>query len=123
MVKGSAGTRPVATDPAVLGRGLRVVGRVRGEGDLQVEAEVEGDVSVSGTLELGEPARITGSVQADAVVVAGQLEGDVSARTSVAITATGRLRGTIKAQEVSLEEGGSLDGRIETDVELPEAIA
>jgi cytoskeletal protein CcmA (bactofilin family) len=123
MVRGSAGTRPGAADGAVLGRGLRVVGRVRGEGDLQIEAEVQGDVSVGGTLELAEPARVTGSVDADAVVVAGQLDGDVTARTSVAITASGRLRGSIKAPEVSLQEGGSLDGRIEADVELPEAIA
>ena len=123
MVRGSAGTRPAGASPAVLGRGLRVVGRVRGEGDLRIEAEIEGDVTVGGTLHLDEPARVVGSVQAEAVVVAGQLDGDVTARATVAITASGRIRGTVKAAEVSLEEGGGLDGRIEADVELPKAIA
>jgi cytoskeletal protein CcmA (bactofilin family) len=107
----------------VLGQGLRVVGRVRGEGDLRIEAEIEGDVTVGGTLHLDEPARVTGSLVAETVVVAGQLEGDVTAKASVAITASGRVRGTVKAPEVSLEEGGGLDGRIDADVDLPEAIA
>ena len=123
MARGSAGTRPLDAGPAVLGRGLRVVGRVRGEGDLHIEAEVEGDVTVGGTLHLDEPARVTGSVEAEAVVVAGQLDGDARARASVAILASGRVRGTVTAPEVSLEEGGGLDGQIEAEVELPEAIA
>jgi cytoskeletal protein CcmA (bactofilin family) len=74
-------------------------------------------------LHLDESARVTGSVEAEAVVVAGQLDGDAKARASVAILASGRIRGTVTAPAVSLEEGGGLDGRIEAEVELPEAIA
>jgi cytoskeletal protein CcmA (bactofilin family) len=123
MVKGSASERSEGLPTAVLGRGLRVVGRVRGDRDLRVEADIEGDVSVGGTLHLDEASRIVGSVEADVLIVAGRVEGDVSARKSVTITGTGNVRGTVSAPEVSLEEGGGLDGRIDAEFDLPPGLA
>ena len=123
MARGSADTHPMSGSPAVLGKGLRVVGRVRGDGDLRVEADVEGDITVTGTLQIDEAAHVTGAVQADTVVVAGQLQGDATARTAVTISASGRVQGTVTAPALSLEEGGGLDGRIEADFELPKALA
>ncbi|HHH29252.1 MAG TPA: polymer-forming cytoskeletal protein [Polyangiaceae bacterium] len=108
---------------AVLGKSLRVRGRVRGEGDLRVEATVEGDVVVGGALDLGQEAQVEGSVEAASVVVSGQLVGDVASRGSVAITSSGSLRGDVTASELTLEEGGTFVGEIDVDFELPDAIA
>ncbi len=108
---------------AMLGAGLQVRGRIRGDGDLCIEAVVEGDVTVSGALELSEGAKVNGAVEADSVVVAGALEGDVTARGAVAITATGRLSGNIAAGELTMEEGASFVGRVDVDFDLPEVIA
>jgi len=123
MVKDSTGGQRAQGEPAVLGQGLRVVGRVRGEGDLRVEAQVDGDITVSGQLLVAAPARVTGSVAAESVIVSGLLEGDVNASGSVAIEAAGRVRGDIQASELSLEEGGGFEGRIEADFELPDELA
>jgi cytoskeletal protein CcmA (bactofilin family) len=105
----------------VLGRGLRVRGRIRASGDLRIDADVEGDVAVTGSLELGENAVVAGGIEAEAVTVAGSVEGDVSAKGAVAITATGRVRGDVKAGELNLEEGGRFVGRVDVDFSLPEA--
>ena len=123
MARLGATSRTPSAEPAVLGRGLKVVGRVRGEGDLRVEAEIEGDVSASGALHLDEAASVRGTVDADSVVVAGELDGEARARRSVLILATGRVRGDVHAPEVSLEPGGGLDGRIEAAFELPKNLA
>lgn len=116
MAKGS-------TEAAVLGRGLRVRGRVRGDGDLRVEAQVEGDVTVSGALELGEGAEVRGAVAASSVTIAGALEGDVEAKGEVVVTATGTLRGDVVAAGLVLDEGGQFHGSVAADFELPDAIA
>jgi cytoskeletal protein CcmA (bactofilin family) len=110
-------------DVAVLGQGLRVRGRVRGDGDLRIEAQVEGDVSVSGALELGEGSRVQGAVSASSVAIAGELEGDIEAQGAVSIGATGALRGDVVAGEITLEEGGRFHGTIQADFDLPKAIA
>ena len=112
-----------ATEAAVLGSGLRVRGRVHGDGDLRIEAHVEGDVTVSGALELAEGAEVRGGVSARTITIAGALEGDVASRGEVVITATGSLRGDIEASGLVLEEGGNFQGTIASDFELPDAIA
>lgn len=122
MVKNTGNGHRAGVEPAFLGQGLKVVGRIRGEGDLRVEAEVEGDITVSGELQLAAPGRVTGSVDADGIIVSGLLDGDARARGSVVITAEGRVRGDIHAPELSLEEGGGLEGSIEADFELPEQL-
>ena len=110
------------SQPALLGRGLKVRGRVRGENDLRVEGAVEGDVVVDGVLELGAEGAVTGSVSAASATVAGRIDGDVDAQGPVAITASGAVVGDVRASEITLEEGGVLRGRIEADFELPEAL-
>ena len=98
-------------------------GRVRGDGDLVVEATVEGEVVVSGALELGQGSEVQGGVEAASVTVSGSLTGDVNAAGAVAITASGRLVGDVRASEVSLEEGGQFVGRVDADFDLPSEIA
>jgi cytoskeletal protein CcmA (bactofilin family) len=117
MAKGAS------SNGAVLGRGLRVRGRVQGTGDLRIEAQVEGDVTVSGALDLGEGASVKGGVTAQRVSIDGELEGDVESKGPVAIGATGSLRGDVTASELTLDEGGRFHGTIQADFELPDEIA
>ena len=110
------------TEP-VLGRGLRVRGRVKGDGDLRVEAEVQGDVTVSGSLYLDAGAKVSGGHEAATIVVAGALEGDaIATGGSVTITAGGTVEGDITAGELTLEEGGTFHGRSHADFDLPDEI-
>lgn len=104
---------------SVLGRGARVRGRVSGEGDLRIEGQIEGDVSVSGDLAIEDGGAVTGDVTAGAVEIAGGLDGDVSARGTVTIHATARVAGDMIGVEVNLEEGASFSGRIEAEFDLP----
>lgn len=108
---------------SVLGRGTRVRGRVRGDGDLRVEGEIEGDIAVSGELTLEEGASIRGNVEAAGVTIGGELHGDVAARGAVTVRAGAKVAGDLGGSEVSLEEGASFEGRIEADFELPPEIA
>lgn len=114
---------PKGSEVAVLGRGLRVRGRVRGDGDLRVEAQVEGEVSVGGALELGEGAAVRGDVSGDTVTIAGDLDGDVTARGEVVVAAGGSLRGDVHAAGLVLEEGGTFHGMVSAEFDLPDAIA
>ena len=75
---------------SVLGRGTRVRGRVRGDGDLRIEGAVEGDVAISGDLAIEEGATIKGDVQASTVTIGGELAGDVTARGGGGAVTTGR---------------------------------
>ncbi len=123
MARGSAVERSRTSETnessSVLGRGARVRGRVSGEGDLRVEGQIEGDVTLSGELSIDEAGSITGDIDAAAVTIAGALQGNVASRGAVTISAGARVEGNMGGAEVSLEEGASFVGRIEAEFDLP----
>ena len=123
MARGSAversRTSETSESTSVLGRGSRVRGRVSGDGDLRVEGQIEGDVTLSGELSIDEAGSILGDVDAASVTIAGALTGDVVARGIVAIRASAKVSGNMGGAEVTLEEGASFAGRIEAEFDLP----
>jgi cytoskeletal protein CcmA (bactofilin family) len=121
MVRGAAAARGTSDEAgaSVLGRGARVRGRIGGEGDLRVEGEVEGDVTISGELTIDEGASVSGDVGAGAVIVGGTLKGDVAARGQVTVRATAQVEGNLAGAEVSLDEGASFHGRIDAEFDMP----
>ena len=106
----------------VLGRTVRVRGRVLGDGDLRVEGDVEGEVRVRGSLEIAEGGVVAGNVAAHDVVLSGTLTGDVEADGTVLIRAGARVAGNMNGAEVALEEGAEFTGRIEAAFELPDGL-
>jgi cytoskeletal protein CcmA (bactofilin family) len=104
---------------SVLGKGTRVRGHVRGEGDLRVHGAVEGDVTIDGDLAIEDGGTVTGDVSAGTVTVRGALTGDVAAKGAVAILAGANVSGNMGGAEVSLDEGASFHGRIEAEFDMP----
>lgn len=104
---------------AVIGRTTRVRGRVTGDGDLVIEGNVEGDITVRGDSTIAEGGRATSTVEAGAVTLRGELDGDVRATGVVRIEAGARVRGDMQAESVSLEEGAEFVGRLDATFELP----
>lgn len=117
--RGSSST----SDANVLGKSLRVRGRLTGDGDLRVEGEIEGEIQVSGALELVDGGSVSGNIAAKSVVIEGSLNGDVAAEGAVLIRAGARVTGNMNGSEVALEEGAAFTGRIEADFELPDGLA
>jgi cytoskeletal protein CcmA (bactofilin family) len=129
MSRGSATTRTSASGPSrssgdteaqVLGASVRIRGRVHGDGALRVEGTIDGDVKVSGSVELAEGGVISGDVVASSVTVEGTLSGDVHADGAITIRSGARVSGDLRGAEVSLDEGAAFVGRIEADFELPQ---
>jgi len=123
MARGSAversRTSETSESSSVLGRGARVRGRVSGDGDLRVEGQIEGGVTLSGELAIDETGSITGDIDAASVTIAGVLQGDVVSRGAVTIRAGAKVAGNMGGAEVSLDEGASFAGRIEAEFDLP----
>lgn len=103
---------PKAKPPAsVLSSDLTVTGNIRTSGDIQVEAQVEGDIRAH-MLTVGESATIKGEIVADDIVINGRVIGRVRG-LKVRLTSTARVEGDIIHKTIAIESGAHFEGSVQ----------
>jgi cytoskeletal protein CcmA (bactofilin family) len=105
--RGNRANRAAAA-PSILSSDLEIEGDVVSHGDLHVNGSIKGDV-VAHRLTLGETGTITGTVEVDVAVIAGNLAGHVTA-TSVTLASTARVVADITHVSLLIEEGAVFEG-------------
>jgi cytoskeletal protein CcmA (bactofilin family) len=102
---------------SVIGRGTVVRGNVRGSGSLEILGRVEGDVSVTGELVLGEESAVRGSVTGSHITVSGAVQGDVRGSEAVLLERGARVVGDLTAPRIGVATGALVKGLVRTDGE------
>jgi cytoskeletal protein CcmA (bactofilin family) len=87
---------------------LNIKGDLRSGGDLQVNGQVNGDVTCL-RLIVGRTGTIIGNITADEVVVFGEVKGVIRA-ARVFLRETARVKSEIFHQELVIENGACFDG-------------
>lgn len=95
----------------VIAVGATMAGALQGEGIIQVEGTVEGEINLTGAVIVTPTGLVKGPVTADVVRVAGRIEGVVTARERLLLQKTGSLEGDITTPSLEVEDGGRLNGR------------
>ena len=122
--KPAAAATPVAATPApvtpeapkarprvasLISDGITIEGGVTGDGELQIDGTVRGDVRV-GRLTVGDTGHIEGSVYAEAAEVRGRVIGSVTAK-QVRLYGTSYVDGDITHEQLAMETGAFFQGR------------
>ena len=102
---------PTPLSTTVIASGVTLTGNLRGEGVVQVEGVVEGEIELKGAMIVAATGRVKGPVTADVVQVAGHIEGGVLARDHMRLEKTGSLEGDVTTVSLVVEDGGRLNGR------------
>jgi len=103
-------------EPFSVGAEITITGNIEAAGDLHIEGHVVGDVRCE-TLILGEFSKISGSIQADRIRVAGTVEGRIETR-DLAVEATGLVTGEITYGRLRVANGASVEGRLKCTIPL-----
>ena len=98
----------------VIGQGSKVVGRVTGEGDLEINGHVEGDVEVDGDVTVGESGLVGSNVRARRLVEHGAVKGDLVGIDAVVLEAGARVVGDLRAPRVAIASGALVLGHVAT---------
>lgn len=102
-------TLPKAHSNTVIAKGITLNGVIRGEGSVQVEGRVEGEIDLKGSLTVTTTGEVQGPVTADTIRVAGDVQGSVTAREHLCLERTGSIHGDVSTCSLVVENG-RLDG-------------
>jgi cytoskeletal protein CcmA (bactofilin family) len=103
-----------AGNVAMIGPGIRINGDVSADSNLRIEGHIEGrSIESSHDVEISESGKVTASITAKVVKVAGAVNGDIAGSEKVLISRSGRVQGNIVAPRVQLEDGALFRGSID----------
>ena len=94
---------------SLLSESLTVEGNVLGDGEVQIDGVVRGDVKV-GKLTLGETGHVEGQIFAESVEVRGRVIGAITAK-QVRLYGTAYVDGDITHEQLAMETGAFFQGR------------
>jgi cytoskeletal protein CcmA (bactofilin family) len=104
----ASGKSSRSTPPSLISEGVRIVGNLNSDGEVQVDGLVEGDIRAKDLL-IGPTADIRGTVIADSVTIHGKISGEIEAQ-SVRLSATAHVAGNILHRDIAIEAGAFLEG-------------
>lgn len=113
LIESSNSTEGVAGKlDTVIGQGAVINGSIKTEGTLRVDGKVEGEVSVTGDLLVGEKGVINANITAQNVTVAGTVKGNITANGKLDLLASGKVYGDISASDLVVSQGAILQGEV-----------
>lgn len=100
--------KSATAQPSLLAPGLRIVGDIHSDGNIQIDGRIDGDIR-SATLTIGEGAVVNGAIRAGDVCISGVVNGEIAA-PRVRLTATARVTGDINHRTLTVESGARIEG-------------
>jgi len=111
----------MATNVTVIGRTTRVRGRVSGDGDLQIEGLVIGEIVTSGNVTIDTHGIAGASVRGKRLVVRGAVQGDLLGEEAVVLEDGARVVGDVRAPRIAIAQGALMRGEVQTADDGPAA--
>lgn len=116
MFNKEEGEKMEAAD-TVVGNEVVVKGNLKSPSNILVHGIVKGKVTTETDANIGETAKIEGSVQAKNVTIAGEVQGNVTAEESLKIEGSGKILGDISTPSLVIQEGAIFVGKSEMPAE------
>ena len=113
--------KPENHGSAMIGKAVKVVGKIYSKQDLIVDGDLEGTVeALEHKLTIGPNGTVHADVKAREVAVLGSLQGDVEA-DKIEIRKDAKLVGNIKTARILIEDGAYFKGGIDVVKAEPKA--
>jgi cytoskeletal protein CcmA (bactofilin family) len=104
----------MAASTTIIGRTARVRGRLTGDGDLEVQGFVEGEISVGGDVTVDAHGMVGAGIRARRLVVRGAVKGDLLGEEAILLEEGARVVGDVRSPRVAIAPGALVRGYVET---------
>ena len=100
-----------------IGSGSKIVGKLFFEGPVQIDGQIEGEITSKEKLVLGEGAVVNAKVTGSEIWIKGTVNGDIIAARRLVLQRPARVSGNIAAPSLSIEEGVVFEGSCKMSAE------
>ena len=114
------GILDVDNTPSLLGKEIKIIGKISSKGAVQLDGILEGEITAS-KLVIEKSAKVVGSVTSEDLVIKGRIIGPVFGK-KVRFGSSARVEGDTFHETIAIEDGAYYEGSIRrhsTDKDLP----
>lgn len=95
----------------LIGAQCHIIGSLNGNGLLNIDGSIDGDIICDDDVILGESARVNGNTVCNNAYINGLIQGNISCKSTLTIQSCGKVTGDISVKKLVISEGGLLDGK------------
>ena len=92
---------------------VEIKGSITFQTELTIDGKVEGEITSTGVLTLGENAEVRGEIRTKSVTVLGKVHGNITVDERCELKGRAQLFGDLKAARLMIEEGATFVGKSE----------
>ncbi|SFL83363.1 bactofilin family protein [Pelosinus propionicus] len=97
----------------IIGKDTMMKGTITGKGALRIDGQFEGDINTTGSIVIGENAKVTAQCKGMNATIAGVVYGNIDISEKLELLPTSQIYGDIKAGILSVGEGAIFKGACE----------
>lgn len=94
----------------LIGNGTVITGNIQSDGDVRIDGNLNGDISISGKLVVGPMGYIKGNVICQNADVSGEIDGQITVAELLSLKANAKLLGDIITSKISIEPSATFTG-------------
>jgi len=98
--------------PTIIGPDASFKGELSFEKGLRLAGKFEGKINSVGRLHIAKEAKLTGDVEAGAIIVEGEVKGNLTAADRIELKSTARYEGDVHASKLVVDEGAAFNGHV-----------
>ena len=95
-----------------MGPGDTLEGKLVYDGSVHADGKVEGELHVTGNIEVASGATVKAQLEGANVNLKGIVEGQVTARDKLSLSRNARLSGDIVVRRLQIDDGATLNGHV-----------
>ena len=99
-----------SSSPSLLGKEIKVIGKIASKGALRLDGVIEGEIKAS-KLVIEKSAKVVGSVTSEDLVIRGRIIGPVFGK-KVRFGSSARVEGDTFHETIAIEDGAYYEGSI-----------
>jgi len=94
----------------LIGNGTSITGDINSNGDVRIDGNLKGNITISGKLVVGPSGSIEGNVICQNADISGEIHGKVTVTELLSLKASAKLLGDIVTGKISVEPNATFTG-------------